>query len=37
VQVEFHHGGEGGNVFIFGLLREIVAKAVLYNILVKKE
>jgi hypothetical protein len=37
MQVEFHHGGEGGNIFVFGLLRRIVALADLYKILVKEE
>jgi len=37
VQVEFHHGGEGGNVFVFGLLTGIVALAELFIILVKEE
>jgi len=37
VQVEFHYGREGGNVFVFDLLRGIVAKAELCKILVKEE
>jgi len=37
VQVEFHHGGEGGNVLLIDLLRGIVVKAELHIILVKEE
>jgi len=37
VQVEFHHGGEGGNNFVLGFLRRIVALAELYKMLVKEE
>jgi hypothetical protein len=35
--VEFHHGGEGGNIFFFGILVGIVALAELVIILVKDE
>lgn len=37
VQVEFYYGGEGGNAFVLGFLRGIVALAELYIILVKEE